>query len=55
MALTKSVSLRLPPDVVEWLKARAQAEERSLAFLVTKIVRAELQREAKAKPKAAKR
>jgi hypothetical protein len=38
MALTKSVSLRLPP-----------------AFLFTKIVRAELQREAKAKPKAAKR
>jgi hypothetical protein len=55
MAPTKSVSLRLAPDVVEWLTARAQEDQRSFAFLVMKLVREEMARETKRKPKAPKR
>jgi hypothetical protein len=54
MAPTKSVSLRLAPDVVEWLTARAKADQRSLAFIVMQLAREEMAREAK-KPKPAKR
>ena len=49
MAPTKPVSLRLAPDVVAWLKARAKADDRSLAYVVMQIVRAEMEREQKAK------
>ena len=49
MAPTKAVGLRLAPDVVEWLKARAKADDRSLAYVVMQIVRAEMEREQKAK------
>ena len=49
MAPTKAVGLRLAPDVVEWLKARAKADDRSLAYVVMQIVRAEIEREQKAK------
>jgi hypothetical protein len=52
MAPTKAVGLRLAPDVVEWLKARAKEEERSPAFLVTRLIRQQMAREAK--PKKAK-
>jgi hypothetical protein len=53
---TQPVSLRLPPDVLAWLKARGEAEDRSPAYLVAKLVRAEMTREAKAKarPKSAR-
>lgn len=47
MAPTKSVGLRLAPDVVEWLTARAHADQRSLAFIVMELVREEMAREAK--------
>lgn len=47
MAPTKSVGLRLAPDVVEWLTARARADRRSLAFVVMELVREEKAREAK--------
>ena len=47
MAPTKAVGLRLAPDVVDWLKKRAAADQRSLAFIVMQIVRAEMAREAK--------
>lgn len=47
MAPTKSVGLRLAPDVVEWLTARAAADRRSLAFIVMELVREEMAREAK--------
>ena len=50
MAPTKPVGLRLAPDVVEWLTARAKADQRSLAFIVMALVRQEMAREAK-KPK----
>ena len=54
MAPTKSVSLRLAHDAVEWLTARAKADRRSLAFVMA-LVRKEMAREAKAKkPKPAK-
>jgi hypothetical protein len=49
MAPTKAVGLRLAPDVVAWLTARAKADQRSLAFIVIELVRAEMAREAKAK------
>jgi hypothetical protein len=53
MAPTKPVSLRLAPDVVTWLKARATADDRSLAYVVMQIVRAEIEREQKAKKRKA--
>jgi hypothetical protein len=49
MAPTKAVGLRLAPDVVEWLTARARADQRSLAFIVMELVRQEMAREAKPK------
>ena len=49
MAPTKVTGLRLAPDVIEWLTARARADRRSLAFIVMEIVRQEMAREAKAK------
>ena len=53
MPPTKPVSLRLAPDVVEWLAARAKADQRSLAFIVMQICREQMAREAKSKrPKA---
>ena len=51
MAPTKAVGLRLAPDVVAWLKHRAEADQRSLAFIVTQIVRGEIAREERAAPK----
>jgi hypothetical protein len=52
----KSVSLRLAPDVVAWLKARAAADQRSLAFIVMQLAREQMAREAKPKrPRQAKR
>ena len=49
MPSTKSVSLRLAPDVLEWLMAHAKADQRSLAFIVMALVRQEIAREARAK------
>jgi hypothetical protein len=49
MAPTKVTGLRLAPDVVEWLAARAKADQRSLAFIVMELVREEMAREAKVK------
>jgi hypothetical protein len=46
---TKQFTLRLAPDVAEWLQARARADQRSLAFIVMELVRAEMTREQKAK------
>jgi hypothetical protein len=47
MPPTPAIGLRIPRDAAEWLKARAAAEQRSLAFIVTALVRAEMAREAK--------
>jgi hypothetical protein len=52
MPPTKMVSLRLAPDVLEWVQARAASDQRSIAFIVMALARAEMAREAKAKTKA---
>ena len=54
MAPTKVTGLRLAPDVVAWLTARAKADQRSLAFIVMELVREEMAREAKPKKAKAK-
>jgi hypothetical protein len=52
---TRQFSVRIAPDAAEWLAARAKADRRSIAFIITELVREEIAREAKAKkPKAAK-
>jgi hypothetical protein len=45
MAPTPALGLRIPHPEAEWLKARARAERRSLAFIVTELIRAEMARE----------
>ena len=54
MAPTKQVGLRLAPDVVAWLQAKADADQRSLAFVVMALVREQMAREAKSKKAKAK-
>jgi hypothetical protein len=49
MPPTPALGLRIPRDAAEWLKARAAAEQRSLAFIVTALIRAEMAREEAAK------
>jgi hypothetical protein len=53
MPPTPALGLRIPPDAAEWLKARARADRRSLAFIVTELIRAEMAREQKAKKRKA--
>ena len=48
MSPTKQRSVRLPPDVTDWLEARAAAEQRSVAFIITAIVRDTMKRDAQA-------
>jgi hypothetical protein len=54
MAPTKVTGLRLAPDVVEWLTARARADQRSLAFIVMALVREKMAREEQAKKRKGK-
>jgi hypothetical protein len=49
---TQQFTLRLAPDVAEWLKARAEADQRSLAFIVMQVCREQMLRETKAKTRA---
>jgi hypothetical protein len=54
MPKTTVTGLRLAPEVLAWLKTKGAAEQRSLAFIVNGVVRAEMAREArsaKQKPK----
>ena len=44
---TRQFTLRLAPDVAAWLQARADADQRSLAFIVMALARQEMAREAK--------
>jgi hypothetical protein len=56
MGPTTQLAVRVPPDVLAWLDRKKNAEERSYAFILIKLVRAEIEREVKAqakKPKAA--
>ena len=47
---TIQVGMRLPKTTVEWLRRRADAEERPISFIVRKLVETEMAREARAKP-----
>ena len=46
MPPTKQRSVRLPNDVTEWLEERAAVEQRSVAFIITAIVRDAMKRDA---------
>jgi hypothetical protein len=52
MSPTKVTGLRLPDDVMGWLREQGALEERSPAFLVTRIVREEMARNTPAKSAA---
>ncbi len=52
LAPTRQISMRLPPDVIAWLKKRAKDDKRSLAFITTELVRAEIAREIRHERKA---
>ena len=51
---TPQLSIRLAPDVVEYLRKRGQTEKRSMAFLLTEIVREKIAREAATKKRKSK-
>jgi predicted HicB family RNase H-like nuclease len=53
LAPTKQFTVRLAPDVAAYISARAKADQRSLAFVLMQIVRAEMAREAAAKKRKA--
>lgn len=44
---TKQLSIRVALDVAEWLQQEAAADQRSLAFIVTALARAEMERRGK--------
>jgi predicted DNA-binding protein len=51
----KQIGLRLPPEMLAWLEAVAKAEDRSVPYIIKKILSARMAREAKPKKtKAAK-
>jgi hypothetical protein len=54
VAQKEQIAIRLPPDAVQWLKARASSEERSRASVIARLIREEMAREAKAKAKKPK-
>jgi hypothetical protein len=52
---TKQIAFRLTLEMHGWLEATAKEQDRSLAYVIKRIIAAEMAREAKAKkPKAAK-
>jgi hypothetical protein len=52
---TKQIALRLMPEMLAWLEATAKEQDRSLAYVIKRILAEEMARETKPKPKAAKR
>ena len=46
---TIQVGLRLPKTTVDWLRRRALSEERSVSFIVRKLVEAEMAKEPRSK------
>ena len=46
---TQQVSLRLPPDVLKWLRQRRKETLHSMADSVTLLIRAEIAKEAELK------
>jgi hypothetical protein len=55
MPPTVPVSLRLAPELVDWLTARAAEDERSRAFIISKMIKAEMARLGTAAPKSPRR
>jgi hypothetical protein len=50
---SKQVGLRIPAEMLAWLEATAKAEDRSVPYLIRKIIQEQMAREPKAKkPKA---
>ncbi len=50
---SKQVGMRLAPEMLAWLEARAKEEDRSVPYLIRKIIQEQTARETKAKkPKA---
>jgi hypothetical protein len=49
------IGIKVPSDMLAWLKARARAEDRPLAYLVKRILAEKMAADERAKkPKAAK-
>jgi hypothetical protein len=46
---TEQLGLRLPPDIVAWLRQRGKEEQRSMAFIAAQAIREAMTREARAK------
>jgi hypothetical protein len=44
---TRQIALRLPHAMVDWLELRAKQDDRSFAYVVKKIIEAEMARERK--------
>jgi hypothetical protein len=42
----RQIGLRLTPELFAWLEAMAKAEDRTLPYLVKRILKAEMEREA---------
>jgi hypothetical protein len=53
LAPTQQVGVRLPPDVLAWLRRRGQENVRSMAAEIVVLVRAEMAREQRAKKRKA--
>ncbi len=49
MAPKRQISIRLPDDVLAWLRSRGSENQRSAAFILAELVRAEMAREERAK------
>jgi hypothetical protein len=49
------IGLRLSPDVFAWLEKQAKEEDRSLPYLIKRILTAEMKRETASKPSASAR
>ena len=54
MSPTEQLGLRLPPDVVAWLRRRGKEDQRSMAFIATQAIREAMARETAAKKRKSK-
>ena len=51
---TEPVGLRLPHDVMAWLRRRGKEEQRSMAFIAAQAIREAMERETAAKKRKSK-
>jgi hypothetical protein len=54
MSPTEQLGLRLPPDVVAWLRRRGKEEMRSMAVVATIAIREAMAKEERAKKRKGK-